>query len=468
MEVQARGKLVEGLASKLGPGAVLAGADIPDRARTDWSFLPATAPFAVFRPSSTEEVALILRSCNEAGIAVTPQGGMTGLCGGARPLDGGVGLSMERMVGIDSIDSDGMTMIVRAGTPLETIQKAADDAGLFFALDLGARGSCAIGGNLSTNAGGNRVIRYGMARDLVLGLEVVLPDGTVLPMLNRMLKNNAGYDLKQLFVGAEGTLGVITRAVLRLHPKPGCVCAAMCVVTGYDKVLELLGTARRNLGPFLSAFEVMWADYWTQATERVPNAKAPVKIGEGTHVVLVEMQGLDDGIDGARFSAWLEQMFESGVIGDGAIAQNLSDMADFWGTRDAAAEFANPDVIGPHISFDIGLPIRRIEEFVNRSKLALMDELGCHSVHYGHVGDGNIHIVAWVPGAKIQPLANASRIVYEIVGDLGGTVSAEHGIGLLKKPYLEHTRDQAQIELMRRIKRCIDPSLTLNPTKIFD
>ncbi|SHN09546.1 FAD-binding oxidoreductase [Roseibium suaedae] len=468
MQLQNAGRFIEDLAQELGPKAVLMGPDVPVRNRTDWSFLPQAAPLAVFRPSSTEEVSRILKTCSQAGIPVTPQGGMTGLCGGSRPLDGGVALSMERMTGIEQIDPDGMTMTVLAGTPLEVIQKAADEAGLFFALDLGARGSCAIGGNLSTNAGGNRVIRYGMARDLVLGLEVVLPDGTVLSMLNRMLKNNAGYDLKQLFVGAEGTLGVITRAVLRLHPKPGCVCAAMCVVNGYDKVLELLGTARRTLGPFLSAFEVMWADYWHQATERVPGGKAPVSIGDGTHVVLIEVQGLDDEIDGARFSAWLEQLFEKGVIEDGAVAQTLSDMADFWGTRDAAAEFANPAVIGPHISFDIGLPIRRIEEFVTRSKPALLEQFGCHSVHYGHVGDGNIHIVAWVPGADPQPLSDVSTVVYGIVRELGGTVSAEHGIGLLKKPYLKHTRDDAQVDLMRRIKRSVDPDWIVNATKIFD
>jgi FAD/FMN-containing dehydrogenase len=468
MKGQFGGSAVEALASSLGSSVAFAGADIPDRNRQDWSFLPATRPAAVFRPSSTEDVAAILRACHDAGLAVTPQGGLTGLCGGALPLDGGIALSLERMVGVEQIDPDGMTMTVLAGTPLEVVQKAADQAGLFFALDLGARGSCAIGGNLSTNAGGNRVIRYGMARDLVLGLEVVLPDGTVLPMLNRMIKNNAGYDLKQLFLGSEGTLGVITRAVVRLHPKPGCVAAALCVVTGYDKVLDLLATARRSLGPFLSAFEVMWADYWHQATVRVPGGKAPVEIGDGSHVVLIEMQGLDEDLDCARFDAWLQQRFEAGAIEDGAVARSLSDLSDFWSTRDAAAEFASPQVIGPHISFDIGLPIQRIEEFVARSKPALLDRLGCHSVHYGHVGDGNIHIVAWVPGAVPQPLPAVSEIVYGTVRDLGGTVSAEHGIGLLKKPYLEHTRDDAQVDLMRRLKRCLDPQGILNPTKIFD
>ena len=269
----------------------------------------------------------------------------------------------ERITGVEEIDPNGMTMTVCAGTPLEAIQQAADEAGLFFSLDLGARGSCAIGGNLSTNASGNRVIRYGMARDLVLGLEAVLPDGTVVSMLNRMLKNNACYDLKQLFLGSEGTLGVITRAVLRLRPKPGCIAAAMETVTGYDRARELLRTARRSLGPLLSSFEVMWADYWYQATERVPGDRPPVAIGDSSHVVLVEMHGLDEAIDGARFSAWRERLFEAGIVDDGTVAQSLGDVRAFWGTRDAAAELANPAVIGPHLSYDIGLPVARMDEF---------------------------------------------------------------------------------------------------------
>ncbi|MAQ82395.1 MAG: FAD-binding oxidoreductase [Maritimibacter sp.] len=447
---------------------LLGGSDIPERNRTDWSFLPPSDPLAVARPTSTEDVSKLMAACHASGIPVTPQGGLTGLCGGSRPLDGGIALSMERMSGIEKIDPDGMTMTVLAGTPLETVQKAADNAGMFFSLDLGARGSCAIGGNLSTNAGGNRVIRYGMARDLVLGVEVVLADGTVLPMLNTMLKNNAGYDLKQLFLGSEGTLGVITRAVLRMHPKPGCVSAALCVVDGYDKVLELLRTARRSLGPMLSAFEVMWGDYWHQATECVPGARAPVQIGDGTHVVLVEMQGLDADIDTPRFETWLEGVFASGAVTDGAVAQSLGDMAAFWATRDAAAEFANPAVIGPHISFDVGLPVKRMDEFAQQSKAALLTELGCQSVHYGHVGDGNLHIVAWVPGASPQPLPDVSRIVYGIVRGFGGTVSAEHGIGTLKKPYLGHTRGPDEMALMRRIKTCLDPENILNPGKVFD
>lgn len=451
----------------LGPAGCMEGADLPLRNRSDWSFLPPAAPLAVLRPTTTEEVVQIMRRCYANELTVTPQGGLTGLCGGARPLDGGIALSLERLVGIEELDSVGMTMTVRAGTPLETIQKAAADAGLFFPLDLGARGSCAIGGNLSTNAGGNRVIRYGMTRDLVLGIEAVLADGTMLPMMNRMIKNNAGYDLKQLFLGSEGTLGVITRVVLRLYPDPGYTNAALCIAPDYDTVLSVLAFTRKQLGPLLSAFEVMWADYWHQATERA-GVRAPVAMGDGNYAVLIEMQGLDEDIDGARFETLLERLIEQGLVQDGAVAQSLSDIAAFWATRDAAAEFANPAVIGPHISFDVSLPIARMDDFANQAKTELLDRLGCHSVFYGHVGDGNLHVVAWVPGAKVQPTDAASEIVYGIVGALQGTVSAEHGIGTLKKPYLALSRSPSEIALMRQIKKALDPKGILNPTKIFD
>ena len=257
------------LKRELGDSAVLIGDDVPARNANDWGAQPPQRPIAVIRPVDAAGVSAALKACRAAGLPVVPQGGLTGLCGGARPGPGWVALSLERLVGIEEIDADACTMTVRAGTPLETVQRAAADAGLFFALDLGARGSCAIGGNLSTNAGGNRVIRYGMARDLVLGLEWVLPDGTVCTSLNKMLKNNAGYDLKQLFIGSEGTLGVITRIVLRLHPQPVCTMAALVAVADYDGARNLLKQARRGLGPLLSAFEAMWPDYWQLVTGRM-------------------------------------------------------------------------------------------------------------------------------------------------------------------------------------------------------
>lgn len=446
--------------------AVMTGDDVPQRNMQDTSYLPSVRPLAVVRPDSAEDVAEAIRICLENGIAVVPQGGLTGLAGGGHPIDGAVMISLERFSGIEELDPDAATITVRAGTPLEVIQRAADDAGFFIALDLGARGSCQIGGNLSTNAGGNRVIRYGMAREMVLGLEYVLPDGTLVSGLNKMLKNNAGYDLKQLFLGSEGTLGIITRAVLRLHPRPGCTHAALCGVESYDDVVKLLGAARRGLGPMLSAFEVMWPDYWHEATVTVKGIRAPIKGAHGFYV-LVEMQGLDEAVDGERFMKWIEQAFEGGIIADAAVSQSMADVGSFWRTRDAAAEFGT--VLGPHCAYDIGLPVRSMDAFAEACRARLAAEIpNALSVYYGHIGDGNLHIVALSKGASVQPSKAISDIVYATVREFGGTVSAEHGIGLLKKPYLHYTRTEQELALMRRLKRAMDPGNLLNPGKVVD
>jgi FAD/FMN-containing dehydrogenase len=286
-------------------------------------------------------------------------------------------------------------------------------------------------------------------------------------MLNTMVKNNAGYDLKQLFIGAEGTLGVITRAVLRLHPRPACQAVALCVVDSYDAVLRVLGAARARLGPLLSAFEGMWRDYWEKVTADVPGLRAPLEIGGGSHVILIEMQGADSERDSSLFEAFLGALLEEGVVTDGAVSQSEADIADFWRLRDVAGELVRPHILGPHVAFDIGLPVREMEAFTQDAKTALRAELDAESLHYGHIGDGNMHVIAWVPGAAL-PYGAISRIVYDRVRALGGTVSAEHGIGLLKKPYLAHSRSEAEIALMRRIKACLDPDATLNPSKIFD
>ena len=253
--------LLADLRAALGDDAVLAGADIGARYRSDRSETGTALPLAVIRPRTTEEVSAALQLCHAAGQPVIAQGGMTGLAGGGNPAGSEIVISLERLSGIEEIDTASATMTVKAGTPLETCQQAAAEAGLFLALDLGARGSCQIGGNLATNAGGIRVIRYGMAREQVLGLEAVLADGTVVTSLNKMLKNNAGYDLKQLFIGSEGTLGLVTRAVLRLHPPPGEIVTALCALASYDDVVTLLRRAQSSLGGIV-AFEAMWRDYF--------------------------------------------------------------------------------------------------------------------------------------------------------------------------------------------------------------
>ncbi|SDI74103.1 FAD-binding oxidoreductase [Alloyangia pacifica] len=448
------------------PGAaLLTGEDVPARNLHDTSFLPDVSPLAVVRPDSPEGVAEAVRICAGHGVPMVAQGGLTGLAGGAHPVAGCVAISLERLNGIEEIDPAAATMTVRAGTPLEVIQKAADEAGFFIPLDLGARGSCQIGGNIGTNAGGNRVIRYGMTREMVLGLEYALPDGTLIDGLNKMLKNNAGYDLKQLFIGSEGTLGIVTRAVLRMHPKPGCVNAALCGLSSYEDVLKLLAAARRGLGPMLSAFEVMWPDYWQVVTEEV-GARSPLV---GTHAVyvLLEAQGLDEDIDGPRFMSWIEGVFEAGIIADAAISQSLGDVQSFWDVRDACAEFQT--VLGPHCAFDIGLPQTRMNDFADACRARLKEDMPeALSVYYGHIGDGNLHIVALDRAQAQPPMKRISAIVYDTVRDFGGTISAEHGIGLLKKPYLSYTRSEKELALMARIKAALDPQGLLNPGKVID
>lgn len=453
------------LAAAFPGSALLIGDDLPARNFHDTSYLPDVAPLAVVRPGSPEEVSKAVKICARHGVPMVPQGGLTGLAGGGHPIEGAVAISLERLGGIEEIDPAAATMTVRAGTPLEVIQRAADDAGFFIPLDLGARGSCHIGGNIGTNAGGNRVIRYGMTREMILGLEYVLPDGTLISGLNKMIKNNAGYDLKQLFIGSEGTLGIVTRAVLRLHPKPGCVNAALCGLNSYDDVLKLLAAARHGLGPMLSAFEVMWADYWQVITSEV-GTRSPLD-GEHGIYVLLETQGLDEAIDGPRFMNWIEAQFEAGVIADAAISQNLSDVRAFWCTRDACAEFHT--VLGPHCAYDIGLPQTQMDAFADACRERLKEAMPkALSVYYGHIGDGNLHIVALDRAAKVQPTDLISGIVYKTVRDFGGTISAEHGIGLLKKPYLPYTRSPEELALMARLKAALDPKGLLNPGKVID
>lgn len=438
---------------------------VPPRNLNDWSALEAETPVALFCPRSAKDVSAILAAANAARIPVVPQGGLTGLCGGARPIAGGIALSLEKMVGIEEIDEASATMTVLAGTPLEVVQRTAAERGMFFSLDLGARGSCAIGGNAGTNAGGNRVIRYGMMRDLVLGLEAVLPDGTVVNALSKLIKNNTGYDVRQLFIGSEGTLGVITRLVLRLHPAPGCTHAAICGLSDYGKVLALLRGARRKLGPTLSAFEAMWPDYWQEACA-VPGVRDPLS-GAHAHMVLIEAQGTDESIDGPRFSAFLEAMFEEGVIEDAALSQSLGDVQAFWGVRDACAEFKT--TLGPHHAYDVGLPTGQMDDFAAACRKAVADAVpGGRSIYYGHIGDGNLHLLAWVPGAVPQPGAALDAAVYATVRAFGGSISAEHGIGTTKKKYLAFSRSPEELDLMRRIKRALDPNDILNPGKVID
>ena len=454
--------IVEQLQKVVDEAGVLVGDDVSGRAIHVWRDEPITAK-AIVRPRTTEEVAAVLKICNAAKQAVVAHGGRTGLVKSGDVEMSEVVLSLERMNGIEEIDNVGRTMRVLAGTPLQTIQEAAEREGLLFPLDLGARGTCQIGGNVSTNAGGNRVIRYGMTRENVLGLEAVLSDGTVVSSLNQMIKNNAGYDLKQLFIGTEGTLGIITRLVLRLREATSEQDVGFVGFDTFDQVTGFLKHMDRSLGGTLSAFEVMWHDYFDLVTTPPARNQPPVE-KKYPYYALVESLGANDGK--ASFEAAMTTALENKLISDAAIAQSGNDRAAMWAIRDSVEEFFR---YGPAQLFDVSIAIRHIGDYVDQVK-ALLDENFAqhHCFTLGHIGDGNVHFAINIPEPTDQARELVEQCVYEPLRPFGGSVSAEHGIGLEKKQYLETSRSDTEVALMRKLKQSLDPNGILNPGKIFD
>ena len=445
----------------LGERAVMVDAMEAERRRHDF-MIQGAAPALVVYPVTTEEVAAVLKLCNDLGQPVVPQGGLTGLAGGAAPkAQGMVALSLDRMRAIEEIDLDAAVMTVQAGVVLQTVQEAADQAGMLFPLDLGGRGSAQVGGLIGTNAGGNRVLRYGMMRDLVLGVEAVTADGRIVSSLNKMLKNNTGYDLKQLFVGSEGTLGVVTRANLKLFPKPATAATAICGLQSYDDALALLRRARAMLGGSLSAFEVMWGDFYEMGVREF--GRRPLS---GTHAVyvLLDALGADPEADEARFEHLISSAIEAGEVDDAVIAQSSQQTRELWRIREIPGEF--PRVFAPHVPFDVSVPTGQIggfaEELDRRLKAAL-PTLG--TVYFGHVADSNLHI--GVQAAHGEDESAVKQVVYDAVRDFKGSISAEHGIGTEKKKYLGYSRSETELGLMRALKQALDPKGILNPGKVL-
>ena len=418
----------------------------------------------VARPRTTQQVSEVLKFCNAHDIKVVPQGGATGLAGGALPLGPAVVLSLERMRAIEEVDAMAGTVTAQAGAPLETIQNAADDAGMFFPLDLGGRGTAQIGGNVSTNAGGNRVVRYGTMRALVLGMEWVLADGTVVTALNKMIKNNAGYDLKYLFIGAEGTLGVITRLVLRCYPKARSACTGLCAVNDYPGVLDLLAAARSGLGSTLSAFEMMWPEFYhlgTQALGRRP----PLEPKYGCYV-LVETMGDDEATDQARFEAVIGEAIERGVVQDAVIAKSGAEARELWAIRDCPGEWIKTDH-WPQIAFDISIPTGQMGDYMQYAKAKIEERWpGTVAICFGHVADSNLHLSVRSNGDPNWE-HQVEELVYTTVGEWKGSISAEHGIGVHKKPFLHYSRTPEEMALMRTLKAALDPKGILNPGKVI-
>ncbi len=454
--------LLDELRALLGPQGLLTGDSVRARA-TGWADPRPCAALAVARPADTGEVARLLAACHAAGQPLVPMGGLTGLVQGAAAGPGEIGLSLERMNRIESLDARDRTMRVQAGATLQAVQEAAEEAGLMFALDLGARGSATVGGNAATNAGGNRVIRFGMMRELVLGLEAVLADGTVVSSLNRMIKNNAGYDLKQLFIGTEGTLGVITRLVLRLRPRPLSHQTALLGCASFVQVAGLLGRLDALLGGAMSSFEVMWRDFYALVT--TPPAPGRDALGrEYPFYVIVEAQGGDPDGDQARFEQGLATAGEEGHFADAAIATTQSQRDAIWALRDDVGRLFG---LGHPFVFDVSLPVAEMEGYVAEVHRALgerLPEQRCFT--FGHLGDGNLHFVI-VGSAGPEARGTVEEVVYRPLAARQGSVSAEHGIGIEKRAWLPLSRSVEEIALMRRLKQALDPRGILNPGRVF-
>lgn len=459
--------LIAQLIAALGADAVVTGADVAPYCR-DWHGDVQSGAVAVLRPRSTAEVQAALRAARALGLGVVPQGGRTGLVLGAVPDDPArqVVLTLERMDRIRSIDADNFSAVIEAGAVLEQIKDRIAQAGLFFPLTLGAQGSCQIGGNVSTNAGGVNVLRYGMTRDLVLGLEVVLPDGQVFDGLSHLRKDNRGIDLKQLFIGAEGTLGIITAVSVKLSPAPTQVATALVAVPRLEDAIALYRRARAECCDLMSAFEFMPPLAFDLAREAMPDLPIPL---ENTHpaYALIEISGSGFVDIAALMERFIEAGFESGLIVDGVLAQSQTQARNLWAIREGMN--MGQAMRGRHLRTDISVPLSQLADFVAEAEAALMAaQPGCTCISYGHVGDGNVHLNV-LPDARlgadqIDPQIHAAKkIINAVLDRYHGSISAEHGIGRLKKPDFEARLPAVQRQLLTAIKRAIDPDLMMNP-----
>jgi len=455
--------IIEIITAKIGAKAVMSGGDVSSRAISYWDSAPVQAK-AICKPASTQDVSEILKICSQYKQTVVTHGGRTTCVQGTNSAPNDIVISLERMTRISDIDLVGNTITVEAGAILEKVQTAVLEHDRILPLDLGARGSCTIGGNLSTNAGGINVIRYGMARAITLGLEAVLPDGTIISSMNKMLKNNAGYDLKQLFIGTEGTLGIITKAVLRLEPKPLSKNTALIALSGFASVPRLLNHFKTYLSGSLSAFEIMWGAYFQAVTETGWH-KAPMERHHPFYVLL-ECDGADPVRDNDRFMEVIEQAFQADIIIDAILPKSELERKNLWNIRDDFEAILSPK---PVYLYDVSLPISSMEQYVETVQAKLLKYLPKAKLYtLGHIGDGNLHFFVQAP-SKLENTRRLSDIsIYEPLKEFKGSVSAEHGIGLEKKEWLQQSRSADEIALMRLLKQTLDPQNLLNPNLIFD
>jgi FAD/FMN-containing dehydrogenase len=457
-------KVFEALEDFLPKQALLVDEEVSHRKAGGLHTEEAVKAKVIVRPETTQEVSKILSVCNQAGQPLVVHGGLTGLVYGTRSSSDQLILSLERMNEIEEIDPVGRTITCQSGVTLQTIQETAESENMIFPLDLGARGSCSIGGNISTNAGGNRVIRYGMTRESVLGIEAVTSNGTVLSSMNRMIKNNAGYDLKQLFIGTEGTLGIVTRCVLRLREAPLSQNTALVGIKDFASIIKFLKRIDSGLGGNMSAFEVMWKEFYEMVTNFLDESTLPLE-KDMPYYVLVESMGSDQAKDEDHFEFLLNKALEDSIIINAVLAKSEKERLALWSLRDDVEKQAQ---YGPTVMFDVSLPIKTMENYVSQVQDNLQQHWNeFHHIVWGHLADGNLHLVVGVGNLEPNTVKKIENSVYEPLKLIGGSISAEHGIGLEKKPYLHLTRSKEEINYMKALKNTFDPKGILNPGLIF-
>ncbi|WP_027229621.1 FAD-binding oxidoreductase [Phyllobacterium sp. UNC302MFCol5.2] len=455
--------LLQTLTEQLGENKVSVGEQIPAKHFSDASLFPPTVPIALVRPSTTLDVSNILRLCNAARQPVVVQGGLTGLVGGAHPKGDEIAITMENMSAIGEIDVVNRTITVQAGATLAQVQEAASGVGFFYGVDLGARNSCTIGGNVATNAGGVQVLRYGTTRRHIAGVEAVLPDGTVISSMSKVMKNNTGYDWPQLMAGSEGTLAVITRVCLNLMVAPKPLLTALCAANSIEDALLVCRRLQEKFDGKLVTYEAMWRNYM-EAGEHWGLLTAPFNTAPDITLLVEAALGMDEAAR-ALFETTLFEMLEDGLLHDALIAQSESDRLRFWQLREANYEYYRH--ASKEIHYDIAVPLDRIAGFVDFAETSARQTLpGSRIVVYGHLGDGNLHVAIY-PADAAQAIIPFETAFYDAVKACGGSVSAEHGIGVAKLKHLLHTRSEEELQLMRTIKTALDPHAILNRDRVF-
>jgi len=465
--------LIDRLRSIVGPSNVLVDGDL-SAWEQDWRKRVRGKALAVVRPGNTDEVAALVRACAEAGTSIVPQGGNTGLVVGGIPDDSGlqVVLSLQRMASVRAVDTANLTITVDAGCVLQSVQEKAEQAGLLFPLSLAAEGSCTIGGNLATNAGGTQVVRFGNARELCLGLEVVTASGEIWNGLSGLRKDNTGYDLRQLFIGSEGTLGIITAATLKLYPLPAATLTAWAAVPSMEAAVTLLGLAHRRVGAGLTGFEVMGQFALGLVDRHFPQLRVPL-YRDAPFCVLLENSDHESELHArGQFEGLLEAALEDGCVSDAVVAENIAQARQLWHIRESIPLAQAEE--GLNIKHDISLPVSSIPEFCRDTDALLQREIpGVRLVNFGHLGDGNLHYNVQAPEAGDAAAflrdheKQVNTLVYDSVHRFGGSISAEHGVGSLKADTLPKYKSAVALDLMRSVKGALDPRNILNPGRVL-